>query len=169
MSRAFVFFLTVLLLWAGVAQVNHALTGAHVHFFVGGLFIAYAALVLPRRDGLTASILAGAVCDAAAPVPFGTHLLLFAAAATLIYTLRERLPHEHVAGRVAVALAANLALFIALSLIAAWRAPQGVRLWPRLIADLACSEIFLALIAPWFFSLQEKALELVPADPRGMF
>ena len=169
MTRLFVFFLTLMVLWAGVGQLNHALSGAHIHFFAGGLFIAYAALALPRSEGLAIAMLGGAVCDAHAPVPFGTHVLLFAAAATLIYLLRERLPHEHVLGRTTVALTANVALFVALSLVETHGAAREVRFWPRLAPDLVFSEIFVALIAPWFFSLQEKALALAPAEPRGMF
>ena len=58
MRRTLVTFLTLLLLWAVVAQVNHVLDG-HVYLFLGGLFVAYAALQLPLRDGLTAVLLAG--------------------------------------------------------------------------------------------------------------
>jgi len=169
MTRLFILFLTIVVLWAGVGQLNYALSGAHLHFFAGGLFVAYAALALPRSEGLTIAILGGAVCDAHAPVAFGTHVLLFAAAATLIHALRERLPHDHVLGRVSVALTANAALFVALSLLEAHGAARGVRLWPRLVPDLVFSEILVALVAPWFFSLQEKALALAPAEPQGMF
>jgi cell shape-determining protein MreD len=169
MSRLLALFLTVLVLAAAVARINDALTGVHLHFFVGGLFIAYGAFVLPRPAGLLAAILAGAICDARAPVPFGTHVLLFAAGAALLQALRERVPHDHLPGRVGIALAANLALFLALSLLQSLRAPAAARLGPRLVADLICSEIFLALIAPWFFAFQEKALALVPAPREGMF
>ena len=169
MSRLIALFLTLVLLWAAVARINDALTGAHIHFFVGGLFIAYAAFALPRPAGLLAAMLAGAVCDARAPVPFGTHVLLFAAAAALLQALRERVPHDHLPGRVTIALAANLALFLALSLLESLRAPAAAHLGSRLVADLLGSEIFLALIAPWFFAFQEKALTLVPAPREGMF
>ena len=50
---------------------------------------------------------------------------------------------------------------------AAWRwpvplspSPAPAAAWPRLIADLACSQVFLALVAPWFFALQLRALTL---------
>jgi hypothetical protein len=38
--------------------------------------------------------------------------------------------------------------------------PAPAAAWPRQIADLVCSQVFLALIAPWFFALQHRALAL---------
>jgi rod shape-determining protein MreD len=39
-------------------------------------------------------------------------------------------------------------------------APAPNAIWPRLIADLVCSQIFLVLVTPWFFALQRGALAL---------
>jgi len=64
MRRIFVTFLTLLLLWVLVTQVNHALTELHVYLFVGGLFITYAALTFRLREGLIVSFLAGLLFDA---------------------------------------------------------------------------------------------------------
>ena len=160
MRRTLVTFLTLLLLWALVAQVNHALSALHVYLFVGALFVAYAALTLPLRDGLATSVLGGLLCDATAPVAFGTHLLLFAAAHAVIFHLRDRLPRDDTIARVVVVLLANLALFLLLSFTQIGHAPAPGAAWPRLIADLVCSQIFLALVAPWFFALQFRALVL---------
>ncbi len=44
--------------------------------------------------------------------------------------------------------------------------PSPAAAWPRLIADLVCSQVFLALIAPWFFALQHRALSCSPAWKR---
>ena len=38
--------------------------------------------------------------------------------------------------------------------------PAPAAIWPRLIVDLLCSQVFLVLIAPWFFALQTRALTL---------
>ena len=59
-----------------------------------------------------------------------------------------------------MALLANLALFLMFSFIQIARSPAPAVAWPRLIADLACSQIFLALVAPWFFALQLRAVTL---------
>jgi len=160
MRPALATFLTVLLLWALVAQANHALAASHVYLFVGGLLVAQAALELPLHFGMAVSLLAGCVCDANALVPFGTHALLFAGAHAVLFNLRDRMPHDETAGRVVIALFANLALFLALSFLEIDRSPAPAASWLRLFADLACSQIFLALVAPWFFALQSRAIEL---------
>lgn len=167
MRRTLVTFLTLLVLWVLVAQVNHLLGPAQVFLFVGGLFVAYAALMLPLRDGLAAVLMAGLLCDATEPVRFGTHLLLFAAAHAVVFNIRDRLPREETVARVIVALLVNLALFLVLSFALVGRGPSPGELWPRLILDLVCSQLFLALVAPWFFALQMRTLVLtrVERDP----
>jgi hypothetical protein len=165
MRPALVSFLTVVLLWAAVAQVNHYLAGSHLYLFVGGLLVAHAALALPLRSGMAVSFLAGCLCDANALIPFGTHALLFASAHAVLFNLRDRLPHDEVAGRVVIALFANLALFLALSFLEIDRSPFPAASWLRLFADLACSQLFLALIAPWFFALQARAIALAEPAP----
>ena len=162
---ALVTFLTVLLLWALVAQANHYLAEAHVYLFVGGLLVAHAALELPLRSGMGVSLLIGAICDAHAPVHFGTHALLFAGVHAILFNLRDRLPHEETISRVLIALFANLALFLALSFLLIDRSPAPAAAWLRLFADLACSQVFLALIAPWFFALQARAALLAQPAP----
>src|SRR3954468_7409196 len=112
MRRALVIFVTLLLLWTLVAQLNHALTGLRVYLFVGSLYVVYAALMLPPRTGLIASLLGGLLCDATTPVWFGTHLLLFAAAHAIIFHLRNRLPRDDTTARVIIALLTNLAIFL---------------------------------------------------------
>jgi rod shape-determining protein MreD len=162
--RTLVIFLAQYLLWALVTQLNHALSGAHVYLFVGGLVIAYAALALPLRDGLAASVLAGLLCDAGTAAGFGTHTLLFAAGHTIVFNLRDRIPRDETAGRVIVALLTNLGLFLLFSFLQISRLPAPAAVWPRLIADLMCSQVFLALVAPWFFALQARALVLAGAE-----
>jgi rod shape-determining protein MreD len=147
-----------------ITQLNHAMSDMHVYLFAGGLFVTYAALMLRLRDGMMASLLAGLLHDATAPVYFGTHLLLFAAAHTVVYHLRDRIPREETTARVLVALFTNLGIFLLFSFsqINGSLAPAAV--WPRLIADLACSQIFIALTAPWFFALQARALVLTGVE-----
>jgi rod shape-determining protein MreD len=161
MRNATVTFLAQMLLVCLVAQLNHALAGAHVYLFVGGLLITYSALTLPCHAGLAASFLVGCACDAAAPIPFGTLALLFATAHTIVFHLRDRLPREDTTGRVIIALLANLGLFLVLSFFLIGRSPAPSAAWTRLFADLVASQVFLALIAPWFFALEVRALELI--------
>jgi hypothetical protein len=168
MRRTLVLFATSLLLWALVAQVNHVLTDLRVYLFVGALFVTYAALMLPLGAGLSATLLAGLMCDANSPVAFGTHTVLFAAAHVLLVHLRDQLPREDTVGRTVIALLANLALFLVFSFIQIARSPAPAAVWPRLIADLVCSQVFLALVAPWFFALQHRALVLARAERESL-
>lgn len=157
-------FLTLLLLWVLMAQVNHALSGLRVYLFVGGLFVTYAALMLPPRAGLAVALLGGLLCDANAPVAFGTHLVLFTAAFAIVAHLRDRIPREDTIARVLVALFANLAIFLIFSFTQIGRSPSPAVAWPRLIVDLVSSQVALALIAPWFFALQHRVLLLARAE-----
>ena len=164
MRRILVTFLPLLLLWALVAQTNQALAGAHIYLFAGGLFIAYAARQLPLRGGLAAVVLAGLLGDASAPVPFGLHALLYAMAFTVVFNLRDHVPRDETVARVTIALLANLALYLVLSFVLVGRGPNPGAVWPRLIFDLVCSQVVLALIAPWFFAFQARMLVLTRVE-----
>jgi len=151
-------FASLVLLWFGLAQLNHALSPLHVHLFVGALYVVFAALRLRSASGLLLSYLAGLWCDTASPVPFGTHLILFAIAHTLIRKSRPHLDTRHTPSLVLVALLTNAALSLALTLFLITRTPLIARATPRLLLDLLLSEVLIALIAPWFFALQSRLL-----------
>jgi len=165
MRGAAALFLTLYLLRALVAEANNALSGAHVWLFAGGLYVAYSALMLPFRQGLSAAVLGGLLCDSMAPVAFGTHLALFSVAHVVVFAVRERLQRDETAVRVTVALLVNLAFFLALSFARLRLVPSGATAFPRMLSDLVWSEVALALIGPWFFALQFRTLELARAQP----
>lgn len=158
MRRSAVLFASLLLLWALVAELNHALSPLHVWIFAGGLYVGQVALRQSQRSGLALALLAGGVCDASTPVAFGTHALLFAAAQLVLFRLRDRIPREDALAATLVALFTNFALFLLLAFTQGHLAPAGA--WPRLLADLVCSQIFVALVTPWFFALQARAVAL---------
>lgn len=160
MRRALVIFATLSLLWAVLSELNHALSPWHVYVWIGGLFVTYAALTLSLRAGVSASLLAGMLCDASAPIPFGTHALLFAAAHVVIFNVRDRVPRDETVARVICALLANFALSLVFSLFLISRQPSLAHAWPRMLFDLICSQLLIVLIAPWFFALQTVALEV---------
>src|SRR5687767_9261753 len=116
MRRTLILFVTLLLLWTIVTQLNDALSSIRVHVFASGLFVAYIALIQPRRAGLIACMLAGLVFDSNTPVAFGTHMLLFAAAHVTIFQIRERIPRDDNTSAIVVVLLTNLALFLVFSL-----------------------------------------------------
>ena len=160
MRRTLALFVSSLVLWLLVTQLNDALAGYRVYLFAGALFVTFAALTQPHGAGLAATILGGLVCDAHAPVAFGLHAMLFAAAHLALFRIRDRVPRGDNISAIVVVLLTNLALFLMFSFTQIHTVPMPGVTWPRLIADLGCSQVFLALITPWFFSLQEGVLKL---------
>ena len=167
MRRILALFLSALLLWSVVAIVNHYLAPWHVFLCVGGLFVTYIALQLPLRTGLYAALLAGLLCDAGSGTRFGLHAVLFGLAHGLVFNLRGRLDRDGTVVQVVVALLVNLGLFLGLSLTQIGALPAPGAAWLRLLWDLLWSQLALALLAPWFFAVQRRALEL--ADPLTAF
>jgi rod shape-determining protein MreD len=161
MRRALVLFAPLLLLWALVAELNHALSGWHVYVFVGGLYVGFSALTQPLRPGFAATLLAGFVCDAGTPVVFGTHAVLFGLAHAVVFRLRDRVPRQDNIAATLLTLFTNFGLFLALSFTQFHSSAPPAALWPRLLADLVGSQIVVVLITPWFFALQGRAIELV--------
>jgi len=153
-------FFSQLLLWALISQINHYLAVWHLYIFVGSLFVTLSALRLPLRDGIYATLFAGLLCDSNTPVPFGTHLLLFALTHALIIKIRSSIPVEQTVTQVIVAFGANLALYFSLTIILTAGPLQLLPVLPRLIWDLLISQLVLLLIAPWFFALQTALLDL---------
>lgn len=162
-----VILLTLLLLWALVAQLNHYLAVWHIYVFLGALFVTFAALHLTWRDGMILALFGGLLCDANSGAPFGAHLLFFATLQTVLFHFRSRLRETHPLTRTVVAFLANLLLFVALSAVMAAAHPVILQSWPRLLLDLLASQLLLALAAPWFFAIQDRALAFASrGDPR---
>lgn len=168
MRRTFAISVCLLLLTTLVGMLNHSLSGAHLYVFVGALYVSYAALQVPFREGLLAVMIGGLLLDANTPVSFGTHTLLFAASHAVIYNLRDRLPRDDTISRVVITLLLNLPLFLVFSFFQIGNSPHAGSLWGRLGFDLLCSQVVLALVTPWFFALQAHAIRLTGTDERGM-
>ncbi len=154
----------LLLLWlAGLA--NHTLAPFAVHLYLGGLLAGYAALRLDERHGFAATLLTGLSFDAMAPVPFGTHVVLLGLVhATLLYG-RRRFPREEPIFATVVALLSNLFLFLALSVLLVGASPRPADAWMRLFADLICSQVVVAIVAPWFMAVNARLMELARLNP----
>jgi hypothetical protein len=143
-----------------VALANHALAPWQMRLWLGGLLVAPAALNVGFRAGATAAFLSGLAIDALAPVWFGSHALLLLAAHAVLYSVRDRVARAATAVAVVAALFANLGLFLLLAFFFAGGAAG------RLLADLLISQAALALVAPWFFAFQLRALALAGAPLR---
>jgi rod shape-determining protein MreD len=171
--RWLIVFATTLLLWSIVCQINHYLSPFGVFISAGGLLVTFAALRLNLRNGLAATILIGLAVDALEPIPVvghhvfqGPHLLLFTTAHILIFRVRGRFPREEALFALSTALVANLGISLGLFFIYVVLAPFPVSssAGSRLLADLAWSQLFIVAAGPWFFSLQQRALELGRID-----
>jgi rod shape-determining protein MreD len=128
--------------------------------FVGGLLVSFSALRVGFREGWWCSILIGLFIDSSAAVYFGFHALIFAIVHVVIYNFRGRFPREENAFGLAVALFSNIALFIAITVTLIHRSPAPFAMLSRLFVDLLASELLIFIAGSWFFSLQERALEL---------
>ncbi|MSU66573.1 MAG: hypothetical protein EXS38_10840 [Opitutus sp.] len=165
MRRTFVLAATLIVLWAVVTELNHGLTGWRGYLFVGGLYAVFAALLQPFRSGFATTVIGGLICDAHAPTAlFGTHALLFALAHVGVFHLRDRIPRDDTAARIVVSLLTNLALFLLFSFTQIHHSPAPATAWPRLFADLVGSQVFVALVTPWLFALQSRALVLAGVE-----
>ncbi len=153
------------LLGALVGQLNHALAPLAVTVAVPGLLLSFAALRLPLRTGLAVACLAGLWIDAAAPVGFGRHALFFGIAFCALHQVRSRLPRQETLIGVVAALFINLALFVLFALLDLGALPDPASSGLRLLLELLVSQLFTALIGPWFLALQGGALRLASAQP----
>lgn len=164
--------LSGVLLWLLTAQANHYLARLGVQLWFGGLAVTFSALRLNLKGGLTATFLIGLALDSVTPVAFGLHAILFALAHIVIFNARARFAREETVIAVIVALLANLALFLAFSFTQVGGSPSPAHAWLRLFIDLIVSQTAITLIAPWFFALQQHALEFAGAslqdDPRRL-
>jgi cell shape-determining protein MreD len=141
-----------------VGMSNHALAPARLYLWLGGLFVAFAGLRLPPLIGL--------LLDAVTPVPFGLHAFLFGIAQLVLVRIRHRFAATETLVAVTVALLTNLALFLALAFLYLGDAPEPTAAGLRMLMDLLISQCVLALIAPWFFALQTRALEITGSGLR---
>lgn len=165
-NRVLILSAASLLLAQLLAQINHYLAPWQMHVWCGGLYVAFAALRLGYTTGAATAFVAGLILDAGAPVAFGTQGFLFLAAHAVVFNLRARAPRDETVVGVVVALLANLGLFLAMGFILLPPSAEHAGAWMRVFADLLVSQIALALIAPWFFAVQSRLLELGGHAPR---
>jgi hypothetical protein len=154
-----------LVLWWLTGLLNHYAAGMAVHFYLGGLLVAYGALRLDPRSGLTATLLTALLVDSLEPVPFGTSLFLFSIVHGVVLYGRHRFPREGPVFALVVALLGNLFLVIALSFLLVGASPRPSAAWGRILVDLIASQLLILAAGPWFITLQDRAMELAGIHP----
>lgn len=153
-----------LLLIVIAREANHHLAQFSVSIVLGGLVLPITALRLSQGPGLLAVVLTGLAMDATGPTAFGSSAFILAAALLAVRALRHRLMRESMSTHFAVALLANLLLFVAQPLFAGTTAAYAVPTVLRVVVDLLLSQVVLCALAWWFFALQERALVLWGVD-----
>lgn len=164
--RVLILSAAALLLVLLLGQLNHYLSVWQLHVWCGGLLVTFAALQLGYRTGAAACFISGLLLDAGLPLAFGTQGILFLAAHAIIFNIRSRAPRGEAIVGVVIALIANLGLFLVLGFLRIDHAAHPAGAWLRAFADLLASQLVIALIAPWFFSLQARLLALGGTDLR---
>lgn len=160
MRRTLALCLTLLILWAVVAELNHALSEWRVYIFAASLFVCFASVTQTWATGFATAAFAGLMHDANSPVIFGTHVLLFLVGHITLAHIRDRVPRDDAISATVLTLLTNLALFLVFSFTQIHGSPAAGIIWPRLLMDLLCSQIFIAVVTPWFFALQSRALAI---------
>ncbi|WP_221030433.1 rod shape-determining protein MreD [Actomonas aquatica] len=156
--RTAVVFLCGLLLFALARQLNHSLGAWGLSVWFGGLLVAFPALRLAPQQGFNTCFLLGLLLDATNPLPFGLLAFLFSVSHLVIVRLRSRLAASEVLIGIVVALITNLILYLIVTFTVLAGSPDAPFSGLRFLTDLIFSQLLLALLAPWFFALQEKAL-----------
>jgi hypothetical protein len=169
LRQSVVLLLGNLLLCVLIAQANHDLAPWQMRLWLGGLLLAPAALIGDYLPGAAAVFVTGLALDAVAPVWFGLQAFVLLAGHATLFSVRGRFARDDTTARVISALLANLATFLVLSLFAGLSHPSapapGVG---RLLADLAASQLVLAVVTPWFFAAQERLLAFFRAKEHGL-
>lgn len=162
--RWIIVLLANLLLVFLVAELNHGLAIWSLHIFIGGLLVTFGSLHLGLKQGLLANGITGLFLDAAIPLPFGVTFLLIMVCHTVIFSIRGNFARENIGSGLLIAVVLNLVLMLAYGLLAARGTPAPGIFWTRIGLDLLLSTIAIAVIAPWFFSLQRTTLTFVGVD-----
>lgn len=163
MRRAAAIALPVLIVWTLVAEANHLAAPWRIHLFAGALYVAPLTLLHAPGTAFWAILATGLLGDATTPVPAGTHVFLFLALHAVLSRLRDRIPHEDGVSRTVVTLLSNLGLFLVFSFTLIHESPAPAAAWPRLLFDLLCSQVVLAVVTPWCFALHVRSLALCGA------
>lgn len=154
-------FLANLLLISLVAELNHYLTPASLHVYMGGLLLTFSILRLQLRQGILANGVTALVLDAYNPFSFGITFFLILICHTFVFSVRSNFARESIRSGLLVASGINLVLMLAYAILAFDDIPRAGTYWGRMTVDIFLSGIVVLLITPWFLSLQKTALAFI--------
>lgn len=142
-------------------ELNHHLASLSLHAFLGGLFVTFGALRLHLKPAFLANAFTALLVDATTPLPPGVIFLFLMAVHCAILATRGNVTREAPGTATGIAMTANFALMLVLSLIFARQTVDLAGYWQRAFIDIAVSQGIILVVAPWFFSLQMASLRLV--------
>ena len=152
------------LLYFLLNQINAVLAPLSLHLSLDGLYLLFAALYMKTRQGLLVCLITALAVDATLPVSFGTHAILYCGALAFLLRSRSLLRRENARHVVFSALWSNFFIMLGLSLLAGKGMLGQTDFWLRFLADLAFSQLLLALLACWWVDAQRKTLLLWNID-----
>lgn len=162
-----------IILWTLEAQANHSLSPYGLSLHLSGMLVAFASLRLMHTDAWRTCLIFGLWCDCAVPVPFGLHAFIFLLAHVFINRIRSRIPREETVVAIGISILTTVAIMLATTAALAARLPTSISASGRIFYDTLASIAVIMLIAPWFFALTDRILELIGADlrrdQRGLF
>ncbi len=164
--RFFVLFACNLLLFYLLQLVNQTLGIYGVTLFPDGLYLFFPALFLRLRWALLNIALFALWVDAALPIVFGFHLILWCCAATVLFYLRQGLRRATRFQQVLTCLVVTLVLVLAQGVFLGGEYRLSLFYWERLLADLGLSLLFFFPLAYWFLSFEWVIMYLVGCDLR---
>lgn len=164
--RFFVLFACNLLLFYLLQLVNQTLGVHGATLFSDGLFLFFPALFLRLRWALLNIALFALWVDAALPLVFGFHLILWGCAGTVLFYLRQGLRRASRFQQVLACLAVTLVLVCVQGILLGGEFRMSPAYWERLLADLGLTLLLFFPLAYWFLSFEWVIMYLVGCDLR---
>lgn len=141
-----------------IDRLNSFFSEWAIYFYIGGLFVSYAALELELIEGLLLIIFTGFLYDAKIPLAFGRTTLLMCACFLALYTIKSNLDVNKTSTYYLTTLVTNSVLIIAISLLQGALLITSARYWLEIFCLIFFSTIFLLTITRWYYHLQNVIL-----------
>lgn len=149
-----------LLLMALLRMVNDSLTPWGLTLYLPALFLLLPALSLRLPGLLILTSLTALLIDSRSPSTFGTSLILYALAASILYANRYGLRRASLWQWLWVLLATNTTLWLLCTLWLGQGWLTNIAYWLRSMTDLLVSTLILFPVGAWFIRLQLSAYYL---------
>ncbi len=152
------------LLYFALNQVNAVLAPLSLHLSLDALYLLFAFLYLKTNQGLLIGFLTALFIDAALPVPFGVHTILYFCTLAALLRMRRELRRDNPRHIVLAAFWSNFFIMLGLSLLVGKGLLAQWDFWLRFCSDLAISQLLLIFLVRWWVDAQRQVLLLWDID-----